>query len=112
MDVWVAFIAMEVAEQNFDAARSIYKRCYSYKLEDGGQVRCRQSRAMPKGSVPGTAGGGRAHILPGMLRLAELGVPYSLNCEDWVHACRRPFARHGCALSASLAVRMTTCRLS
>ena len=52
MDVWAAFIAMEVAEQNLDAARSIYKRCYSYKLEDGGQVRGQQSHALPEESVP------------------------------------------------------------
>ena len=51
MDVWAAFIAMEVAEQHFDAARSIYKRCYSYKLEDGGQVRGQQSHALPEESV-------------------------------------------------------------
>lgn len=38
MDVWTAFISMEVAEQSLDAARGIYKRCYSHVLEDGGQV--------------------------------------------------------------------------
>ena len=39
IDVWAAFIAMEVAEQELGAARGIYKRCYSNVLEDGGQVR-------------------------------------------------------------------------
>ena len=29
---------METAEQNVDAARGTYKRCYTHKLEDGGQV--------------------------------------------------------------------------
>ena len=38
MNVWTAFISMEVAEQNLDAARGIYRRCYSHVLEDGGQV--------------------------------------------------------------------------
>ena len=39
MDVWAAFISMEVAEQNIAAARGVYKRCYSHVLEDGCQVR-------------------------------------------------------------------------
>jgi hypothetical protein len=37
-ETWAGFIAMEVAEQNVQEARTLYKRAYSRRFEDNGQV--------------------------------------------------------------------------
>jgi hypothetical protein len=40
MEAWSGFVEMETAEQNIEAARGIFRRCYTHVLEGGGQVRC------------------------------------------------------------------------
>jgi hypothetical protein len=38
MEAWSGFVKMETAEQNIEAARGIFRRCYTHVLEGGGQV--------------------------------------------------------------------------
>ena len=39
MEAWSGFVEIETAEQNIEAARGIFRRCYTHVLEGGGQVR-------------------------------------------------------------------------
>ena len=39
MEAWSGFVEMETAEQNIEAARGIFRRCYTHVLEGAGQVR-------------------------------------------------------------------------